>query len=170
MKHSNGKQYEWFTPDAGIGLTKPGFGRLNRSVEAFIYCVVGAEVNIRSSIVGNSGGAQETQQELLKLFEDSIIEEDIAQSVQRYQLVIQEAKLRLNLAIAPGIWLMPSNLVINTESVTGYNNYLLKASDSMTFGINDLVNEQTKQVGLKHNLGINKIDLPHTTSHACKKC
>ena len=76
--------------------------------------------------------------------------------------MIQEAKLRLNLAIAPGIWLMPSNLVINTESVTGYNNYLLKASGSMTFGINDLVNEQTKQVGLEHNLGINKINLPST--------
>ena len=149
----NGKQYEWFTPDAGIGLTKPGLGRLNRSVEGFIYCIVGTEVNVRSSIVGDSGGAQETQQEMIGLFEDAIKEENIAKSVQNYQQVIQEAKLRSNLAIAPGIWSMPSNLVINAESVTGYNNYLLRANDSMTFGVNDLVNEQTKQVGLKHNLG-----------------
>ena len=31
---------------------KPGLGRLNQSIEAFLYCIVGAEVNIRSSIVG----------------------------------------------------------------------------------------------------------------------
>ena len=59
---------------------------------------------------------------MLKLFESAVIEEDLATSVQRYQLAVQEAKLRLDLAIAPGIWLMPSNLVINTESIVGYNN------------------------------------------------
>ena len=117
-------QYSWFVPKKGIGLTRRGMGRINRSLEAFVYCVLGAQVNIRSGIVGSSGGAVEAQQEMLKLFESAVIEEDLSTSVQRYQLAVQEAKLRLDLAIAPGIWLMPSNLVINTESIVGYNNEL----------------------------------------------
>ena len=154
-------QYSWFVPSQGIGLTRRGMGRINRSLEAFVYCVLGAQVNIRSGIVGNSGGAVEAQQEMLKLFESAVIEEDLATSVQRYQLAVQEAKLRLDLAIAPGIWLMPSNLVINTESIVGYNNELQKASEDMQFGVNIGVNEKSKAVGIKHNLGDSKVKLPH---------
>ena len=161
--HNNngGKQYSWFVPKQGIGLTRRGMGRINRSLEAFVYCVLGAQVNIRSGIVGDSGGAVEAQQEMMKLFESAVIEENLATSVQRYQLAVQEAKLRLDLAIAPGIWLMPSNLVINTESIVGYNNELQKASDSMQFGVNVGVNEKSKGVGIKHNLGVSKVKLPH---------
>ena len=154
-------QYSWFVPSRGHGLTRKGMGRINRSLEAFVYCVLGSQVNIRSSIVGESGGAVETQQEMLKLFESSVIEEDLSTSVQRYQLAVQEAKLRLDMAIAPGIWLMPSNLVINTESIVGYNNELQKASENMKFGVNETVNEKSKKVGIKHNIGGSKVKLPH---------
>ena len=63
-----------FVPRKGHGLTRRGMGRINRSLEAFVYCVLGAQVNIRSGIVGNSGGAVEAQQEMLKLFESAVIE------------------------------------------------------------------------------------------------
>ena len=154
-------QYSWFVPSKGIGLTRRGMGRINRSLEAFVYCVLGAQVNIRGGIVGDSGGAVEAQQEMLKLFESAVIEENLATSVQRYQLAVQEAKLRLDLAIAPGIWLMPSNLVINTESIVGYNNELQKADENMQFGVNVGVNEKSKSVGVRHNLGDSKVKLPH---------
>ena len=161
-------QYSWFVPTRGIGLTRRGMGRINRSLEAFVYCVLGAQVNIRSGIVGDSGGAVEAQQEMLKLFESAVIEEDLATSVQRYQLAVQEAKLRLDLAIAPGIWLMPSNLVINTESIVGYNNKLQKATDGMQFGVNVGVNEKSKPVGIKHNLEESKVKLPHASRGVVK--
>ena len=64
-------------------------------------------------------------------------ENDISSSIQRYQLSVQEAKLRLDLAVAPGVWLMPSNMIINTESVVGYNNKLMKATGDMKFGKNN---------------------------------
>ena len=163
-------QYSWFIPSSGVGLTRRGMGRINRSLEAFVYCVLGAQVNIRSGIVGDSGGAVEAQQEMMKLFESAVIEENLATSVQRYQLAVQEAKLRLDLAIAPGIWLMPSNLVINTESIVGYNNELQKAGDGMQFGVNVGVNEKIKNVGIKHNLGESKVKLPHKeTSRVVEK-
>ena len=154
-------KYAWFIPTSGYGLTKAGLGRLNRSAEAFVYCVLGAQVNTRNSIVGTGGGAIETQQEFLALFESSVIENDISSSIQRYQLATQEAKLRLDLAIAPGVWLMPSNMIINTESVVGYNNNLMKATDEMKFGANTNINLETKTVGISHNLGSSKVKLPH---------
>ena len=162
-------QYSWFVPSKGIGLTRRGMGRINRSLEAFVYGVLGSQVNIRSGIVGDSGGAVEAQQEMLKLFESAVIEEDLSTSVQRYQLAVQEAKLRLDLAIVPGIWLMPSNLVINTESIVGYNNELQKASFDMRFGVNVGVNEKSKSVGIKHNLGDSKVKLPHVSRHVVVK-
>ena len=70
-------------------------------------------------------------------------------------------KLRLDLAIAPGIWLVPSNLIINTESIVGYNNDLQKADENMKFGVNDTVNEKSKKVGVEHNMGSSKVKLPH---------
>ena len=130
---------------------------MNRSAEAFVYCILGAQVNTRNSIYGNGGGAIETQQEFLALFESSVIENDISSSIQRYQLAAQEAKLRLDLAIAPGVWLMPSNMIINTESVTGFNNKLMKASNDMNFGVNNSLNTEAKQVGISHNLGSSKL-------------
>ena len=152
-------KYAWFIPTSGRGLTKAGLGRLNRSAEAFVYCILGAQVNTRNSIYGNGGGAIETQQEFLALFESSVIENDISSSIQRYQLAVQEAKLRLDLAVAPGVWLMPSNMIINTESVTGFNNKLMKASNDMNFGVNNSLNTETKQVGISHNLGSSKLKL-----------
>ena len=102
-----------------------------------------------------------------------MIEEDLSTSVQRYQLAVQEAKLRLDLAIAPGIWLMLSNLIINIESIVGYNNELQKASEDMNFGVNDTLNEKSKKVGIKHNMKASKVKLPHARKSPTiipKKC
>ena len=63
-----------FIPESGHGLTKAGLGRINRSIEAFVYCVLGAQVNTRTSIVSKGGGGFETQQNFIKLFESSVIE------------------------------------------------------------------------------------------------
>ena len=150
-------KYAWFIPMEGHGLTKAGLGRLNRSAEAFVYCILGAQVNTRNPIYGSGGGAIETQQEFKALFESSVIENDISKSIQNYQKSVQETKLRLDLAVAPGVWLMPSNMIINTESVVGYNNKLMKATEDMTFGVNNSINVETKTVGITHSLGSTKV-------------
>ena len=80
----------------GKGITKAGLGRLNRSIEAFVYCVLGAQANVRNPIVGDGGGVQEAQQEMLILFESAVIEEDISKSISRYQLAVQNAKVKLD--------------------------------------------------------------------------
>ena len=118
---------------------------------------MGSQVDLRSSIFGDIGSAKEIQREFLKLFESAIIQNDLSKSVQRFQLSIQEAKVKLNLVISPGCWLMASDMILNTESKTSYNSFLRHASQSMHLGLNSDVKNQTKVTGIRHNLGASKI-------------
>ena len=128
----------WYLLENSYGLTTPGMGRLNRSIEAFVYCVLGAQVNMRSSIVGGGGIAQEVRQKLTQLFEKAVIEEDLSNSVQRYQEAIENSRVKLDFAVSLGVWRLPSNLAINLISKVGYNNFLRKATDKMKLGVNNV--------------------------------
>ena len=46
----------------------------------------------------------------------------------------------LNMAISPGMILVPSNLIIQRKKIPGYNNVLTLATDKMRFGKNADVN------------------------------
>ena len=142
-------QYDWFAPKTSVGLTQAGLWRVNQTIEAFVYCVLGAQVNVRSSILGAGGRAKEAQTAFLTLVEDAIRQPDLAKSVQRYQLAVDEAKVWLNLAVCPGAWLMPARMIINTESTVGYNNKLKQAAPGMRLGVNNDVNPGTKKSALK---------------------
>ena len=85
--------------DKSEGFTQAGTARLNQSIEAFVYCIFGAQVNVRSSILGSSGSAKEAQREFLVLVENAIRKPDILKSVQRFKLAIDEAKVRLDLTM-----------------------------------------------------------------------
>ena len=142
-------QYDWFAPNKSSGLTQAGLERINQSIEAFVNCILGVQVNVRSSIIGGGGRAKEAQTEFLTLMEDTVRQPDLVKSVQRYQLAVDEAKVRLNLAVCPGAWLMPAIMIINTEGTVGYNNRLKQAAPGMKLGVNDDVNSGTKKVGLR---------------------
>ena len=51
-------QYDWFAPKTASGLTQAGLSRINQSIEAFVYCILGAQVNTRSSILGDGGKSE----------------------------------------------------------------------------------------------------------------
>ena len=106
------KEFEYFVPNYSQGLTMAGLGRINQSNEAYCYCILGAQARTRSTIHGVSGGSIETQTEFLDRIEDSIA---LKNSIQRYQEAIADTKTRLDFAVAQGVWLMPSRMVINTE-------------------------------------------------------
>ena len=76
--------------------------------------------------------------------EKAVRQPGLAKRVQWYQLMVDEAKARLNLAVCPGTWLMPARMVINTESTVGYNNQLKQAVPGMQLWVNN-VNPGTKK-------------------------
>ena len=155
-------QYEYFLCPVSHGLTSAGLSRINQSIESFCYAILGSQVDVRSSISGSQGSAIETQRQFLSMVEDAIRNPEISKSVQRFQLAIQSAKVRLDLAISPGLWLLPSKMVVNTESVVGYNNKLKKATTFMRIGVNSDLNIPVRRSKQKHNLGSRAVKLPHS--------
>ena len=136
--------------------------RINQSIESFCYAILGSQVNVRSSIAGSQGSSIETQREFLSMVEDAIRNPDLGKSVQRFQLAIESAKVRLDLAISPGTWLLPSKMAVNTESVVGYNNKLKKATSFMKIGVNSDLNIPVGRSTPKHNFGPGAVKLPHS--------
>ena len=106
-------------------------------------------MNVRSSILGSGGRAKEVQSEFLVLMESAITQPDLAASVQRYQLSVDQVKVRLNLAVAPMAWLMPAQMIIDTASTIGYNNNLKQAVSGLKLGVNNEVNPDTTKAALK---------------------
>ena len=155
-------QYEYFLCPVSHGLTSAGLSRINQSIESFCYAILGSQVDVRSPISGSQGSAIETQRQFLSMVEDAIRNPEISKSVQKFQLAIESAKVRLDLAISPGLWLLPSKMVVNTESVVGYNNKLKKATSFMRIGVNSDLNIPVRRSALKHNLGSRAVKLPHS--------
>ena len=156
-------QFEHFVPAQTSGLTLNSLGRINQSIMAFGYCILGAQANTRSSILGNLGTARNTQTDFLVLIEDSIKTLNVSNGPVKYQDAIQATKVRLNLAVARGVLLLPSRMIINTESIVGYNNNLRRATDDMKLGVNNQVNQGTKKASLKLMAGgPSKINPPNS--------
>ena len=53
-------------------------------------------------------------------------------------------------------------MVVNTESVVGYNNKLKKATTFMRIGVNSDLNIPVRRSAQKHNLGRGAVKLPHS--------
>ena len=50
-------QYKYSVTPVSYTLTSAGQARINQSIEAFVYYILGSHVNVRSSIIGSSGSA-----------------------------------------------------------------------------------------------------------------
>ena len=58
---------------------------------------------------------------------------------------------------------MPSRMIINTESIVGYDNMLVIADEAMKLGINNDVNQRTHKASLKLTAGgPSKINQPNS--------
>ena len=58
---------------------------------------------------------------------------------------------------------MPSRMVINTESIVGYNNMLVISDETMKLGINNNVNRESHKHSLKHMAGgLSKFNPPNS--------
>ena len=77
-------QYKWFAPNKAACFKQVGLSFINQSIEAFVYCILGGQVNVPSSILGEGERAQKAQTEILTLTDDAIRQLDLARSVQRY--------------------------------------------------------------------------------------
>ena len=139
------KQFEYFVPNHASGLTKAGQARINQSIEAYVYCILGSQAATLSSILDSGGRSTEIRRDFRKNTESAIINKDIEKSIQRYEKAISDTNTRLDFVLAQGTWLMLSRMIINAESIVDYNNKLKSADESMKLGVNNDVNLGTKK-------------------------
>ena len=124
---------------------------------------MGAQANTRSSILGRLGTARNTQTDFLVLVDDAMRTLTVSNEPVKYQDAIEATKVRLNLAVARGVLLLPARMIVNTESIVGYNNNLRRATDDMKLGVNNQVNQGTKKASLKLMAGgASKINPPNS--------
>ena len=120
-------------------LTPAGIIRLNDSIRTFVYCILGAQAETRSAIIGSFGTELDARKQFLKLFEDSINQHaDIPTSISRYQKALTDTHSRVDYVIAPGLYIIPSDMILKIGSIKNYNNNILIASKNMKPGKNDI--------------------------------
>ena len=146
FKNANYKDdYQLYVPQKSTGFTNIGLRYIQKSVEAYTYCILGAQTKTRWSIVNNDAKSLQRQSVFRQLVEDTIIQSDPTVTISNMRRAIADTNVLLNLALSPGIILVPSNMIILEKPIPGYSNILTSASSKMRFGVNSKVN----YVGLK---------------------
>ncbi len=132
--------YKMFVATTTDGLTKIGQKLLQQSVESYVYAVLGAQASLRFPIVGEGAKSVQTQDKFRTIVKETIAQSDVTITISNMRAAIASTNVVLNMAISPGMILVPSNLIIQKEKIPGYNNVLTLATDKMKFGKNTGVN------------------------------
>ena len=141
-KTVNDSDNDWmkFIKDDSDGLTKTGQVLLQTAIKSYVYCILGAQAQVRWPIVGQGAKSLQTQQIFHRLVKDTIVQDNPSKSISDMRKAIQDTNVVLSMAITPGIILIPSNMIILKNKVEGYNNVLTLATNAIKFGINSDIN------------------------------
>ncbi len=82
----------------------------------------------------------QTQDVFHTIVKETIAQSDITITISNMRTAIASTNVVLNMAISPGMILVPSDLIIQKKKIPGYNNVLTLATDKMIFGKNTDVN------------------------------
>jgi hypothetical protein len=131
-----------FVLDSSNGFTRAGVSRINDSVRTYVWAILGAQAQARSTILG-AGRAFDAQKQFLANIEDAVNSEvDLPSSIGRYQKTLQYARSKVDFVIGRGIYMLPSDMNLQVGMVNGYNNLIQIATSDMTLGYNAEVNEE----------------------------
>ena len=150
-KAVNDSDTDWmkFIKDDSDGLTKTGKILVQSAIESYVYYVLGAQAQTRWPIIGQGAKSLQTQQIFHRLVRDTTAQDNPSKAISDMQKAIQDTNVVLNMAITPGIILIPSNMIILKNKVEGYNNVLTIATNAMKFGVNTKVNYVAPKVTKK---------------------
>ena len=130
--------YKKFIPKYSNGFTQQGLKLINKSIESYLYSILGAQAKAKQSIIGNKASAFEVQQIFTQIGEDSIINYNTSNWINNMNRSVSVTNILLNLAISPPLWLSSRNLIIIDKPITGYNNKLRIVTKDMKFGQNNI--------------------------------
>jgi len=135
-----------FVLDKSEGFTQAGIARINDSIRTYVWVILGAQAQTRSSILG-TGKAFDAQKQFLANVEDAINSAvDIPGSIERYQSTLQYARSKVDFVVGLGLYMIPSDMDLYIGTINGYNNLIIIASPDdigeIQLGHNNKVNEE----------------------------
>ena len=141
-KVTNQGDDDWrkFVSSTSNGINRRGQLFLQKAIEAFVYCVLGAGVKTRWAITGAEAKSFETQVIFHHLVEETIAQSNDSVMITNMRAAISGSNVLLDLAVVPGVILVPSKLIILDKPIPGYNNVLTVAKQTMKFGVNQDIN------------------------------
>ena len=140
LRKNHADDYKMFVATKTDGLTKIGQKLLQQSVESYVYAVLGAQASLRFPIVGEGAKSLQTQDKFRTIVKEMIAQSDVSVTISNMRTAIKNTNVVLNMAISPGMILVPSDLIIQKVKIPGYNNVLTLVTDKMKFGKNTGVN------------------------------
>ena len=124
-----------FILDEGNGFTQSGVERLNDSIRTYVWAILAAQAETRSTIIGN-GTSFDSQKQFLSNLEDSINKaENLPSSIKMYENVLKFSRSPVNFVIGTGLYMIPSDLRLQIGIITNYNNFILIAPPDLSLGI-----------------------------------
>ena len=131
-----------FVLDKSSGFTQAGVSGINDSIRTYVWAILGAQSQARSSILG-VGKAFDAQKQFLANVEDVINSEvDLPSSIERYQSTLQYARSKVDFVVGLGLYMIPSDIDLYIGTINGYNNLITIATDDLQLGHNDTINEE----------------------------
>ena len=131
-----------FVLDKSKGFTQAGIARINDSIRTYVWAILGAQSQTKSSILG-TGKAFDAQKQFLSNVEDAINSEiDLPSSIDRYQSTLKYSRSKVDYVIGLGLYMIPSDMDLYIGTINGYNNLIVIASSDLQLGHNNEVNEE----------------------------
>ena len=116
-------------------------------MRAYIYLVLTSQAQARSSIVGNSAPAVDSQNVFKGMLEELIYEDySISIDTERYQGVLEHALSKVDFSLGIDIYMFPSNLILSIGKAKGYNNSVLVSNAVMKIGSNRDINKDRRKL------------------------
>ena len=135
-------------------------------MRAYTYLALTSQVQVRSSIAGNSVPAVDSQK-VLKSTSKAVINDDysIGIDIERYQGMLEHALSKVDFSVGIGIHMLPSNLNLNIGKMKGNNNETLVSNTDMKTGSNRDTKKDCKKLPdmLKALASADRHDLVGTT-------
>ena len=161
--------YQHFMVENTENLTKTGIEWLNESIRTYVYCILAAQTDARTPIVGSFGTELDAQKQFIILLENVIeAKPDISTSITNYQNALTEAHKQLDYVIAPGLYIIPSDMILKIKTIYNYNNNILIATKNMKPGKNNINFTKQKLPPLMEG-SLNKKSLLKTNSEKIEK-
>lgn len=133
--------FVWAMLDKSQGFTRAGVERLNDSIRVYAWAVLGAQSQTRTPIIG-AGPAFDAQKQFANKVEMRIYgADDLPKSISEYQETLQYARSKLDYVVGGALYMVPSDMNLQIGGISSYTNELVLATDGMSPGTNDSVNE-----------------------------